>query len=183
MKVLIVSGSPRKGKNSEMIARYCKSVLTKEGIETEMFNLSEHVVGPCIHCDHCQHGPGCSIKDSMPYGSLSSADAIIFITPTYMGGMTSQLKAFIDRSVSLRRNGFQLKGKPGAAIAVGGSRNGGQEHAISQVHQALLIHGMVVVGDSSHFGGIVHAPFAEDKIGKKTVEDTVKTLISFYQEA
>ena len=37
----------------------------------------------------------------------------------------------------------------------------------------MHIHGMIVVGDNNHFGGAVAAPFEEDDIGKKTVDDTI----------
>lgn len=35
-------------------------------------------------------------KDEAMVASLNSADAIIFGTPTYMGGVAAQFKAFVD---------------------------------------------------------------------------------------
>ena len=60
---------------------------------------------------------------------------------------------------------------------MGGSRNGGQELTIQGIHAAMLIHGMVVVGDNSHFGGIANDPSEVDKTGMQTVENTVHTVI------
>jgi hypothetical protein len=40
----------------------------------------------------------------------------------------------------------------------------------------MHIHGMIVVGDNNHFGGIVVAPFEEDDVGKKTIEDMVEKV-------
>jgi len=37
----------------------------------------------------------------------------------------------------------------------------------------MHIHGMIVVGDNSHFGGIVHAPFENNDAGKMTVKETI----------
>jgi multimeric flavodoxin WrbA len=51
---------------------------------------------------------------------------------------------------------FKLKNKIGGAISVGGSRNGGQETTISSIHQFMLIHDMIIVGDGAplaHYGG------------------------------
>ena len=79
-------------------------------------------------------------------------------TPVYMGSMTSQGKAFLDRCVSLRRNGFLLRNKVGGVIAVGGVRNGGQSLTIQAVQAALLVQDMVIVSDgrpTAHFGGTV----------------------------
>ncbi len=71
--------------------------------------------------------------------------------------MSAQAKAFLDRSVALRRNGFLWADKPAGALAVGNSRHGGQELTVKGILAAFLIHGMVVVGDapeSCHFGGM-----------------------------
>jgi multimeric flavodoxin WrbA len=48
-----------------------------------------------------------------------------------------------------------LKDKVGGAIAAGGSRQGGQEYVLHQIHNFFLIHGMIIVGDEKtmHFGG------------------------------
>ena len=63
-------------------------------------------------------------------------------TPVYFGSVTAQVKTLFDRSVLLRRQGFQLKSKLGAGMAVGGSRNGGQEKTIQVVQDWMHIHGM-----------------------------------------
>ena len=67
--------------------------------------------------------------------------------------------------------------KIGAVIAHGASRNGGQEMTIQQIHSAMHVNGMIIVGDDNHFGGTVHSPFSEDEFGKKTVDGTVKKTI------
>ena len=80
---------------------------------------------------------------------------IIIGTPVYLGTMTSQCKAFLDRSVLFRRNGFMFRNKVGAVLAVGGVRNGGQELTIQAVQAALMCHDMVCVSDghdTCHFG-------------------------------
>ncbi len=42
----------------------------------------------------------------------------------------------------------------------------------------MLIHGMVVVGDNSHFGGTVQAPFEKDEVGGETVKGTLEAMKS-----
>ena len=132
----------------------------------------------CVDCAQCKDGR-CVQKDELNDALLkiASCDAIVMISPVYFGGVTAQLKTLIDRTRPLRRNNFMLKNKVGAAIALGGSRNGGQEMVINQIHQAMHIHGMIVVGDNGHFGGIIHSPFSKDDIGKKTITDTITKVI------
>ena len=108
--------------------------------------------------------------------TLERADGIIIASPVYFGSVTAQLKAVFDRTIPLRRQGFRLKNKVGCAISVGGSRNGGQEKTLETVHTWMHIHGMIVVGDDSHFGGIAVRPAAEDRIGRKTVVATANKL-------
>jgi len=76
-------------------------------------------------------------------------------TPVYLGTMTSQCKAFLDRTVVLARNGYLLHNKVGGVLAVGGVRNGGQELTIQAVQASMLCHDMVCVGGgarAAHFG-------------------------------
>jgi multimeric flavodoxin WrbA len=61
-------------------------------------------------------------------------------------------------------------------MVIGGSRNGGQELTIQTIHSWMYIHGMAVVGDAGHFGGIALKPFESDKEGLKTVKDTANML-------
>jgi len=175
MKVAIISGSPRRSKNSETMAEEARDFFEDHGFETSVINSSETIILPCVHCDSCKKHPQCS-KDEKANGVnkiLEESDAILFISPVYFGSMTAQLKALIDKTLPLRRNKMALKGKIGAAIAVGGSRNGGQELTLQQIHGALLVHGMIIVGDNNHFGGTVHNPMEEDTSGMTTFEGTL----------
>jgi NAD(P)H dehydrogenase (quinone) len=71
-------------------------------------------------------------------------DGIILGSPVYFGGIAAELKGFIDDTTFVRG---KLSGKIGAAFTTSGDRTGGKETAILSIVQAMLIHGMVVVGD------------------------------------
>ncbi len=176
MMILGVSGSPVKDGNNENAIDYALKRAKEKGFETEKVTLAKQDLKGCIACDACKEQKGkCSIKDSMEAirPKLTAADAIIVSSPVYFGSLSAQLKAMFDRTLTLRRDNFKLKDKIGAAIAIGRSRNGGQESTIQAIHSWMHIHGMIVVGDNNHFGGAVVVPFEEDKVGKKTVDDTI----------
>ncbi len=178
MKILGISGSPTKGNNEKAID-YALEKAKKKGFDIEKVSLAKKDIKGCIACDMCRKEKGkCSIKDIMEEirPKLIEADAIIVASPVYFGSVSSQIKALFDRTLTLRRDDFKLKNKIGAAIAIGRSRNGGQEFTIQAIHNWIHIHGMIVVGDNNHFGGIIVAPFEEDDIGKKTVEDMVEKV-------
>ncbi|MDP2750079.1 MAG: flavodoxin family protein [Nanoarchaeota archaeon] len=176
--ILIISGSPRAGQNSEQIAKFCADVALKRNFNTDVVIVHDMVISPCISCDGCKKKGVCVKMDGMQsiYPKMEKADAIIVCSPVYMGSVSAQVKIMMDRSVSLRRNGFKLKNKICAGVAIGGSRNGGQELAMQVIHAWAHIHGMIIVGDNSHFGGICQAPFEKDEVGKKTVEDCINKV-------
>lgn len=178
MKILGISGSPKVGQNNDTLIENVLEIAEKRGFETDKVLISASSIAPCIACGVCGKGEKCPIDDDMQavYDKLAEADGIIVSSPVYFGTMTAQLKALFDRSVQLRRQGFQLSNKFGAAMAIGGSRNGGQEKTIQTIHEWMHIHGMVIMGDGGHFGGILKKPAAEDEEGMQTAVDTINKL-------
>ncbi len=178
MKITGISGSPNAGGNNEKLIELALSIAKEKGFNTEKIFLSKLKVLPCDDCGTCRKGKVCPIDDDMAGINkiLEASDAIIVSSPVYFGSVTAQIKGLFDRSILLRRNGFLLKGKVGGAISVGGSRNGGQEFTIQAIHSWMHIHGMIVVGDMSHFGGIAFKPVDSDEVGIKTVKDTITLM-------
>ena len=178
MKITGISGSPNAGGNNEKLIEMALGIAEEKGYETDRILLSKAKVLPCDDCGICRKEKFCPIEDDMAgiCEKLEASDGIIVSSPVYFGSVTAQVKALFDRSILLRRNGFLLKGKVGGAIAVGGSRNGGQEFTINAIHSWMHIHGMIVVGDMSHFGGTVLKPVESDDAGIKTVKDTVNLM-------
>ena len=161
MKVVGISCSPRKGKSTFYALDTCLQAAKEavSGVETILVELSEMKINGCIACGKCMKVLECSQEDDfvkmIPILSDSELAALVIATPVYFGSMTSQCKAFLDRCVMFRRNGFLLRNKVGGVIAVGGVRNGGQELAIQAVQAAMLVQDMVVVSEgrpTSHYG-------------------------------
>ncbi len=162
MRILGISASPRQGQGSflALLAALEAARQAVPGLETSLVELADKDINGCLACGHCAKGLACSQSDDFPglLGELTAPGlaGLILATPVYFGGMTSQAKAFLDRAVILRRNGFRLRDRVGGVIAVGGFRNGGQELAIQGIHAAMLTQDMIIVGDgmpTSHFGG------------------------------
>jgi multimeric flavodoxin WrbA len=178
MMVVGISGSPKKGGNTEFLLGEALAVAKERGFETERLLCAEVFVDFCNDCGDCSKGKPCPKEDGMPgvLEALERADGIIVASPVYFGNVTGQLKAILDRTILLRRQGNKLKDKIGCAITVGGARNGGQEKALESIHAWMHIQGMIVVGDDAHFGGIAVRPAAEDRIGRKTVVASANKL-------
>lgn len=83
---------------------------------------------------------------------LSSADCILFGTPTRYGNMTGQMAQFLDSTGGLWAKG-SLVGKAGGVFTSTATQHGGQESTILSFHTFLLHQGMVVVGLPYTFAG------------------------------
>jgi multimeric flavodoxin WrbA len=112
---------------------------------------------------------------------MVKADGIIIGSPTYFANVSSRISKVMERSVALRRQGFKLKDKIGGGIAVGGSRNGGQEFVVKTIQNWFTLHGAIVVGDdvpTAHFGGIgwgmKKGDIASDEPGQTTARNLGK---------
>ena len=161
MKIVGISCSPRKGKGTKHALETCLQAAkeAEPEVETLLIDLSEMKMNGCIACGKCMKVLECSQEDDfvkmIPILSDPALAGLVVATPVYFGSMTSQCKAFLDRCVMFRRNGFLLRDKVGGVIAVGGVRNGGQELAIQAVQAAMLVQDMVVVSEgrpTSHYG-------------------------------
>ena len=157
VKIIGIVGSPRSNGNTENLVTEALQSAKDAGAETELIKLGTAEIEPCIACDICKATGECAIYDDMGeiLEKIRDCQGLIIGSPVYFGSVTSQLKMLIDRSRPLRMD-FKLKNKVGGAIAVGGSRNGGQETTISAIHDFLLIHDVIIVGDGAplaHYGG------------------------------
>ena len=157
VKVMGLVGSPRLGGNTQKLVEVALEAAQDVGASTELLMLHDKEMEPCIACDICRETGECAIYDDVPgvLEKMVEADGIIIGSPVYFGNVTSQLKILMDRSRPLRRE-FKLKNKVCGALAVGASRNGGQETTIQAIHNYLLIQDAILVGDGeplAHYGG------------------------------
>ena len=99
-KILIISGSPRKGGNSETLCDQFAKGAVEAGNEVEKISLAGKNIGFCIGCYACEKGE-CFQKDDAPaiIEKMLLADVLVLSTPVYFYSMAAQLKALIDRSV------------------------------------------------------------------------------------
>lgn len=81
---------------------------------------------------------------------FASADGIIAGSPVYFGTMAAELKAVFDNFVGIRKH---MEHKVGAAFATGADASGGKETTMLSIIQAMLIYGMIIVGDPLETGG------------------------------
>ena len=101
-KVLIISASPRKGGNSDLLCDQFLLGAQEAGHTVEKVFLRNHKINYCLGCGVCNNTHVCVQKDDMKdlLGKMVDADVIVLATPVYFYTMDAQLKTFIDRCVS-----------------------------------------------------------------------------------
>lgn len=101
--VLILSGSPRKNGNSELLCEEFLRGADEAGHEVEIVPLFDKKINYCRGCYYCEeHGGTCAIKDDMAgiLEKISEADVIVLASPVYFYSICAQMKAVIDRCVA-----------------------------------------------------------------------------------
>lgn len=127
--VLGIAGSPRRGGNTELLLDAALKGAAEQGAEVRKVVLSSLQYSGCVSCEGCSEGDDCVIDDDLQhvYELVDQADVIILASPLYFEGLSSQVKAMIDRGqvywvrkYALGRSGRKRRG---AVIAVGARRN------------------------------------------------------------
>lgn len=102
-KVLILSGSPRKNGNSDLLCNEFMKGAVESGNIVEKIQVSEKKIGYCSACYYCTKSGGkCAIDDDMTeiMQKIIDSDVLVLASPVYFYSIDAQLKALIDRTVA-----------------------------------------------------------------------------------
>ncbi len=168
VKIIGISCSPRKGKTTAASLQVClqaaKNVSPR--IEVELIELGGmRIDGSLAAGLLLEPGQKDDFAQLVPKLADPHVGGIIIGTPVYFSGMTSLCKALLDRCITLWQDDYALGNKVAGVLAVGGSRNGGQEVAIQSVQASLLCQEMIVVGTgrpAPRIGATVWSGAADD---------------------
>lgn len=190
MKIVGINGSPNKCGNTYNMIKYItdeiKSV-SKFDIDIEILNVVDYLDGlNPMFCNGCSNPcEGKCMENHIiksAFEKLSEADGLIIGSPVYFGTVTAPLKVFFDKSRVLRAKN-KLINKVGIGVTVGGSKYGGQETTLRSIHDIMLVHGMIVIGDghhehdAGHFGVSAAKPGMEDSYALQRMKIIAKRIV------
>lgn len=119
MKIVVITGSPRrKGNSFAMTDAFVKAVEAK-GNSVTRFDAAFMKIGGCHACMTCfKTGKACSFDDDFNQiaEAVLKADAVVYTMPVYWYSIPSQIKGVIDRIFSLVVGGKDISGKKCALI-------------------------------------------------------------------
>lgn len=100
---MVLSGSPRRGGNSDILCDQFILGADESGNQTEKIFLRDKDINYCLACDTCQTNGGiCDQDDDMAevLDKMIASDVIVMATPVYFYTMNAQMKTVIDRTYS-----------------------------------------------------------------------------------
>jgi len=155
MSKVLVAYYSRSG-NTEKMAKRIEEVIKKEGLKTDLKKITD-------------------VKAK----ELLSYDGIIVGSPTYYGSMAWEVKKLFDESIVCHG---KLKGKVGGAFTSANNVGGGNETAILDMLNAMIVHGMIVQGEPAgdHYGPV--AIGAPDERALKCCERLGKNIANLVKK-
>jgi multimeric flavodoxin WrbA len=138
--VIGLNGTPRVGGNSEILLDKALEGASQIGAVVVRLDVGRMNIAGCKACGSCSEDAGvCVQNDDMTriYHLLDEADGIIVSSPLYFSGLSSQIKAVIDRCQCIWVSGHYRKGRPGAFICVGGDEGANFRNAVSEARSFM----------------------------------------------
>lgn len=150
MKVIGINSSARKDGNTAILINTVFEELHKHGIETEMIQLANQVIEPCVACWACNGRENCAHnRDHFQeiFEKMKEADGIILGSPVYLANISANMQALLERAaVICDMNEGLMKHKVGAGVVA--ARRGGAIHALDSMNHFFLSKEMFVVGST-----------------------------------
>ncbi len=111
MNILVLSGSPRKGGNTDLLVdAFVKGASPKHHVE--VVSVHDYKINPCMGCNACFRSEdyACCQKDDMQivYEKMAKAEMLVIASPVYFYGLSAQLKTVIDRFHNPIRDTFHI---------------------------------------------------------------------------
>ena len=167
MKILVLTGSPRKGGNSATLANYFTRGAKAAGHSVERFDAAFKKVHSCIACNTCGMNGPCVFKDDFEFvrKHIVDADCVVFATPMYYFGISSQLKAVIDRFYAI--NGSIHVRKKAVLLMTYANTAASEAVPIKSHYDVLLKYlgwtdaGQIIAPGVWPVGAITHTEFPE----------------------
>jgi len=123
MKVLGISGSPRRDGNTDFSVKRTLDLIKERlpEVETEFLRVADYRIEHCRGCRHCMEAVECAIGDDdlgLLVEKMHDADLIILGAPVYWWGPPGVFKDLIDRTHGFYPDDRRFAGRKVALITV-----------------------------------------------------------------
>ncbi|MDO5297722.1 MAG: flavodoxin family protein [bacterium] len=148
MNIVLLTGSPRKNGNTNYLAEQFMRGAQEAGHSVFRFNAAESEVHPCIGCNHCGMNGPCIYNDDFTNilrEKIIKSEMVVFCSPMYYFGFSTQLKAVIDRFYAINGTLHSFK-KCAMIMAYANTASKDAEAMIAHYHTIASYMGWQDVG-------------------------------------
>ena len=175
--ILVVTGSPRKGGNSDILAEAFIKGAEAAGHTITKFEAGRKHITACKACNRCySEGSPCIEQDDFNQLApmIEGADAMVIVTPLYWYTYPTQIKAAIDKLYALLVGQRTVKVRETVLIVCGDSVGTEAFEGIQKTHQEInnLLHwenkGVLIVPEVEEAGAVLKTDFPQqaEEMGK-----------------
>lgn len=200
IRVLGISGSPRRHGNTETLLDAVLEGAREAGADVERVVLRPLDYAPCRGCNACHKTGVCVINDDLTevFEKIAAADVLVVASPIYSMGITAEAKGLIDRAQYLWARKFikkdlyytadHIRRHKGIFVSTAGL---GWENVFDAAFPALTAFfnttgfeywDNVIANDMDRYGGIAGHPTALAE-GREKGRDVVGLLLKMQAEA
>ena len=147
MKIIGISGSPRKG-NTEFMLEKVLDAAKKKGADVEMILLRVLDIKHCTGCDSCfNEEKPCHLKDDFSnfIDKIVECDVLLLGSPNYFKNVSGMMKVFFDRTNSFLKS-KKLEKKKCGFVCVGGQSIENINHCANVIKEFIKDHEMTLIG-------------------------------------
>ncbi len=166
-KILVLTGSPRKGGNSDLLADAFIKGAESAGHKIAKFDCGHKNIKPCNACYSIDGA--CILGDD--FNELASllehSDMIVLVTPMYWFTFSAQLKAGLDKMYALLIGGRQSSIRESMLLVCGECGEESDFEGLVKTYQRIALYqkwnnaGVLVVTAVSEKGDILKTDFLE----------------------
>jgi len=158
-KWIAVMGSPRKGKNTDLMVNYVIEGLNEKKITVDKYFLDSRNISTCSGCEYCIKTGNCIIQDDISniIDNMKKADGYVFASPSYNYNMTAQMKSLLDRTFCLNdyshRGGSRLSPDK-KAIVIGvcaGKTKESMGYTVEGISKPLSELGVKIIAEVEYY--------------------------------
>ncbi len=172
-KILLISGSPRKGNTDFVLDKIFAGISG----DKEIIYLKDKNIKHCCGCLNCDTNKTCLINDDMQaiYKKMLDADIFIIGTPNYFDNVPGLLKDFIDRTNPFYETD-KLKGKKLIAIVVGGGGKANSKRICSQALKYFADCHQLDLVDSFIFQALQVGELSKNKVNLEKIDEFINKI-------
>ena len=179
-KVLVLTGSPRRGGNSDLMAAAFSEGAREAGHDVTIYETAHKNIKGCRACDRCFSTGKACVFDDDDYNSLADmlaeADVIAFSVPLYWYTFPTQVKAALDRTYAFFFSNTPLKSRQSVLMACAGEDNYTCFEGLVKSYQLMCDYLGLKTGDPLLVPGIYDVGAIKETDGLAKAKELGKNL-------